>query len=155
SFRGSAFSVFPRSLAVMQADPEWTASLVHFILNTARRPRITAVLPDITQSRAGSRQFALHMTVHNFQEQTVKGKLEDDIGTSLFAVQEDLILSPNTSRTVLLECPTINPSFPFTNFSWDVRFKTDNFTDVLSDSVNVERALLHSFIYMRDVQRQY
>lgn len=155
SFSGSAFGVFPQPLTVIQADPKRTASVARFILNMTRCPRITAVLPDVAQSGIGNYQFALHVTVHNFQGQTVKGKLEVNIGDSLYAAQEDIRLGPYTSRTVLVGFPPIAPSFPFAKFCWNVRFQAGGYTDILSDSVNVERAILHSFIHMRNVQQQY
>ena len=154
-FKGSAFGLFPQSLATAQADSAQLASVVYFVSTMLSVPRITSVLPDVIQSGDGNYRFALHVTVHNFRGQAVKGTLTANVGDSLCAKHEDVTIRPFTDRKIVIEFPTIPPSFSFTDFRWDVRFQTDDTVDLFSDHVNIPRALLHSFIHLRNVQREY
>jgi len=154
-FRGSTFGIFNQSLTVIQADPDLTASVARTIYEMVSRPRITAVVPDVIRSRNGDYRFALHVTVHNAGRKSVTGQLEIEVGASLFATQNDITVSPFSSRTFLIEAPPIESTFPFAHFRWNVRFCTETYTDSLTDTVDVERALLHSFIHLHNVQEMY
>src|SRR5690606_29472500 len=114
-----------------------------------------SVLPDVVPSGDGNHRFALHVTIHNFRGQVVKGTLAANVGDSLCATHEDVTIRPFTDRTIVIEFPAIPPSFSFTDFSWDVCFHAGEKVDVFSDRVNIPRALLRSFIHLRNVQRKY
>jgi len=96
----------------------------------------------------------LSITVSNPTSQAATAKLLVEAGGMLkkeIAIQ----LKSQSVGLHIIDLPAVPQNFPFKKFTWKVTLQTPQYTDVIQDSVDVERSMIFAFKHLVSTQQEY
>lgn len=147
------------SLGVNISDIQVKAGISDLIVNLSKevvgKPRIINVAVNTTEKKDNNSIYPLFkVNIQNVKNQIVKGKIELFINNQVTNAL-DVALVPNVNKQYSLELKSLPTDFSLKTFVWKVRFTTTNSVDELTDTVDVEKAMLASFKFLTDAQKFY
>ncbi|WP_353136310.1 hypothetical protein [Pseudopedobacter sp.] len=143
------------NISEIQAKSGISDLIANLIKEVAGKPRIISVAVNTTEKKNNNSIYPLFkVNIQNVKNQIVKGKIELLINNGVTNTL-DIALVPNVNKQYSLELKSLPANFSLKNFVWKVRLTTANGMDELTDTVDVEKAMLASFKFLTNAQKFY
>lgn len=154
---GAALGLF----GVAPADLVRHAALRDAVVNAAgylvRQPRIAAAVINTSPSSSSAPAApTLRVRVHNPLPRPIRGSVTLDVAEGRIQGHAAVNLAARAGADVVIQTGAVPADFDYARFGWKATLETDDGRrEVLADTVDVERALLHALAHHVRTQRQF
>lgn len=160
--KGANIGLFGVSPETLLAKPALLDSLARTILYVARVPKIAGAIINTTALEDTPEVGpTLKVIVQNPLSEIVRGRVVVSVAGGNIRGELPLAVPRESTATRTVALSAVPADFPFARFDWNVTFERegeggeDARGDMLADTVDVERGMLHAFAHMLRIQKEF